>query len=106
MDDLVIACHAWAEPNGVGEVGVQGRERPPQAQADRSLSWPRAVVTALAVLAVLVLVFALAPDRIADALERRDVSSDGRDVVLLGWWLAAVVLVPWVLSRLQRRGLL
>lgn len=85
---------------------MQGSGRPPQEPAERSLSWPRAAVTALAVLAVLVLVFALVPDRIADALERRDVSSDGRDVVLMGWWLAAVVLVPWVLSRLQRRGLL
>lgn len=84
---------------------MQGRG-PPQEQADGSASWPRAVMTALAVLAVLVSVFALAPDRIADALERRDVSSNGRDVVLLGWWLAAVVLVPRVLSRLQRRGLL
>jgi len=85
---------------------VQASGRPPDESVDRSLSWPRATVTALAVVAALGLVFVVVPDRIANALERRDVSADGRDVVLLGWWLAAVVLVPWVLSRLQRRGLL
>lgn len=85
---------------------MQGSGRPPDEPADRSLSWPRATVTALAIVAALGLVFVVVPDRIADALERRDVSADGRDVALLAWWLAAVVLVPWVLSRLQRRGLL
>ena len=85
---------------------MQEAERPPKGQADRPLSWPRATLTALGLVVVLGLVFAVVPDRIADALERRDVSSDGRDLVLLAWWLAAVVLVPWVLSRLQRRGLL
>ena len=85
---------------------MQASGGPPEQQADGSLSWPRAAVTALGVVVVVGLVFAVVPDRIADALERRDVSSDGRDFALLGWWLAAVVLVPWVLSRLQRRGLL
>jgi hypothetical protein len=85
---------------------VQGSRRPPDEFAGGSLSWPRAAVTSLAVVVVLGLVFAMLPDRIADALERRDVSPDGRDLVLLAWWLAAVVAVPWVLTRLQRRGLL
>lgn len=85
---------------------MQGSGGPLDEQVDRSLSWPRAAVTALGVVVVLGLVFAVVPDRVADVLERRDVSSDGRDFVLLAWWLAAVVLVPWVLSRLQRRGLL
>lgn len=81
------------------------RGRPQQEEtADGPLSWPRAALTSLAVVIVLALIFAVVPDRIADALERRDVSSDGRDLAILAWWLAAVVAVPWALSRLQRRG--
>ena len=80
--------------------GRQQRREP----GGTALSWPRAVLTSLAVVLLLALIFAVVPDRIADALERRDVSSDARDLAILAWWLAAIVAVPWALSRLQRRG--
>ena len=76
------------------------------ADQSREFSWLRAIASSVAIVVALVLVFAYVPDLLADFVEERDVSSEVRDLALVGWYVAAVAFVAWGLVRLQRRGMI
>ncbi|MBI4730381.1 MAG: hypothetical protein HY775_12930 [Acidobacteria bacterium] len=74
------------------------------AGARRDLSWFRAAVVAVVLVAALTLVFAVVPDRIATLIERHSRGTLPRDVAVTVWFALAVAGSSWALVRLQRRG--
>lgn len=63
-----------------------------------------AATKAFAILVVLLGVFVVAPDRIAQSLDRNRTSEFVRDLALVAWFGLGIVGVPWGLARLQRGG--
>lgn len=57
-------------------------------------------------MAALVVLFAYVPDELAQRLDRRATSPDVRDLVLVAWFTLSAIVVPAVLFRLQRRGVI
>ncbi len=64
--------------------------------------WGTAIVRAMAMLAVAFVVFAVVPSWLIDRLATR-VTTTGRDLILVGWWVVAFVVSCWVFVRLQGR---
>lgn len=71
------------------------------ADKSREFSWLRSIASSIAIVVALVVIFAYVPDRLADFIDEREVSSDVRDLALVAWYVAAVGLVSWGLARLQ-----
>jgi hypothetical protein len=53
-------------------------------------------------LAVVVLVFGLAPNWLLDRLADR-VTTTGRDLILVAWWIVGLVACSWLFLVLQGR---
>jgi len=69
---------------------------------DRAQSWGAAVPRAALMLAVVVLAFGLAPNWLLDRLADR-VTTTGRDLILVAWWMLGLVVCTWLFLVLQRR---
>ena len=70
------------------------------------VSWLRAMGAATVIVAILIAVLAIVPDRIASFVERRSTSSTIRDTVLTGWFVVSVAASAWALRWAQRRGII
>lgn len=66
--------------------------------------WLMSAAKAGAVLVVLLGVFVVVPDRIAQSLDQNGTSELIRDLALVAWFGLGIVGVPWALARLQRGG--
>jgi hypothetical protein len=62
--------------------------------------WGTAIARAVLMLAVVFVAFALFPNWLLDRLATR-VTSTGRDLILVGWWIVALVGCAWFFVRLQ-----
>lgn len=79
-----------------------GAELAGAVRTDRAQSWGAAVPRAVLLLAVVVLVFGLAPNWLLDRLADR-VTTTGRDLILVAWWIVGLVVCSWLFLVLQGR---
>lgn len=68
-----------------------------------SISWLRAVLTALAILVAVVLALVVGPDQF---LDRVDLDRSVKVGLVTAWFLVGLLAVAWGLRRLQSRGLI
>ena len=75
-------------PDAVSVVSAQG--------------WGSAIARAVVMLVVVLLAFAVFPNWLLDRLATT-VTPTGRDLIIVGWWLVALVGCTWLFLRLQGR---
>jgi hypothetical protein len=64
--------------------------------------WGTAVARAIVLLVVVFVAFAIVPNWLLDRLATK-VTTTGRDLILVGWWVVALVGCTWLFVRLQGR---
>ncbi len=64
--------------------------------------WGTAIARAVVMLLVAFLAFAIVPNWLLDRLATR-VTPTGRDLILVGWWVVALVGCTWLFVWLQGR---
>jgi hypothetical protein len=64
--------------------------------------WGTAVVRAVLMLVVSFLAFAIVPTWLLDRLAER-VTPTGRDLILVAWWMVALIGCSWLFVALQGR---
>lgn len=69
---------------------------------DSAKGWGSAVARGLLMLLAVFIAFAIVPNWLADRLATR-VTPTGRDLIVVAWWLVALVGCTWLFLRLQGR---
>ena len=64
--------------------------------------WGTAIARAVVMVAVALVALGVIPNWLLDRTATR-LTTTGRDLVLLAWWVVALVLSGWVFVRLQGR---
>lgn len=77
--------------------------KPAASAPPLSIGWPRAVLTALAILVAVVLVLVVGPDQF---LDRVDLDRSVKVGLVTVWFFVGLLAVAWGLRRLQSRGLI
>lgn len=67
--------------------------------------WGSAIARAVVMLFVVFVAFAVFPNWLLNRLATT-MTPTGRDLILVGWWLVAIVACTWLFVRLQGRGAL
>ena len=62
--------------------------------------WGSAIARSVLMLLVVFIAFAVVPNWLADRLATR-VTPTGRDLIVIAWWLAALIGCTWLFMRLQ-----
>lgn len=75
----------------------------PEAGSDSSApGWGRGIARAVVMLFVVFVAFAVFPNWLLNRLATT-MTPTGRDLILVGWWLVALVGCTWLFLRLQGR---